>query len=204
MHYYRDGDYSKQTQLKSSNKNGYWKSAAAVSSNFIHTGLLLSENCLHHSMVSNLLYTRTSQITDVAGLKQPARPNYYKQLNVHRCNISPVWTGLFLLLLRVCLKKSQNQKHKDCSHLEMYLFECLKLKSKAKLTRAWDRGVKFGNVTTRCDYFTAPAKCLFSTVSGYWPGSDWMRWHTGQHSLHLWQVRLPVWGICRPGVLKLL
>lgn len=154
--------------------------------------------------VWSVIYTGTSQITDMAALKQPMIPNYYKQLNVHRCNISPVRTELFLLPSKVCLKKRQNQKLYDCSHLEMYLFDCLKIKSKAKLTRGQDRSIKFGNVTTRCDYFTAPTKCLFSIVSGCWPGSDWMRWHTGQHSLHLWQVRLPVWGICRPGVLKLL
>lgn len=67
----------------------------------------------------------------------------------------------------------QNQEHYDGSHLEMYLFAWLKLKSKAKVTGAQNRSAEFGNVTTRHDDFTAPAKCLFSTVSGYWPVSDW-------------------------------
>lgn len=82
--------------------------------------------------------------------------------------------SIFLLLSRNCLKRGQNQKHCDGSHLEMYLFEWLKLKSKAKLMRAEERSVEFGNVTTQGDDFTAPAKCLFSTVSGYGPVSDGM------------------------------
>lgn len=67
------------------------RSPAAVSWSLIRTGLLLSEyNCLHHSTVIHTgtfffffkLQTRRIKIT--------SDTNYYKQLNVHRCNISPV------------------------------------------------------------------------------------------------------------------
>lgn len=60
--------------------------------------------------------------------------DYYQQLNVHRCNINPVGTRLqsifffFFSILRG-LKRGQN----DGSHLEMYLCEWLKLKSKVRL-----------------------------------------------------------------------
>lgn len=78
----------------------------------IHAGLLLSEDSKQHGLQFKLelykLQTCRIKITNDA--------YYLKQLNVHRCDISPVRTGLqsiFLLLSRDCLKGGQRVKIKS-------------------------------------------------------------------------------------------
>lgn len=122
------------------------RSTAADRRSLIHTGLLLSEAFLHQRTLGNL--HRNFANYRRSRIKITNDTNYYKQLNVHRCNISPVRTGLqsiFLLLSRDCLKKGQNQEH-DGSHLELYLFEWLKLKSKAKVRRGSEHSTRVLNL----------------------------------------------------------
>lgn len=56
------------------------------------------------------------------------------------------FNALFLLLSEDCLRRGQSQKHCDGSHLEMHLFEWLKLKE-AKLSR-WGHRTRVSSLET--------------------------------------------------------